>query len=194
MSAPWPADGRRRRSVDSRSRLVGAMLELVAEGHPSPGAEQVAARAGIGLRSVFRHFKDMDSLYDELSAIIAERLDAMARMPLQATAWRGQMHEILARRIAAFEALAPFLHAGQLHRHRSPSLRADHARFVGDLRVLLARVLPGGRADDKVLVEALVLLLSFEAWRRLRDEQGLGADAAEAVLARALESLISPAG
>ena len=59
-------DGRRRRSLDSRARIVAAMLELVRLGNASPNAVEVAARAGVGLRSVFRHFKDMESLYVEI--------------------------------------------------------------------------------------------------------------------------------
>lgn len=45
------------------------MLELVREGDISPSAELVAARADVGLRTVFRHFKDLDSLYREMSAV-----------------------------------------------------------------------------------------------------------------------------
>ena len=36
-------DGRRRRAQDSRQRIVAAMIELVAEGHITPSAEEVAS-------------------------------------------------------------------------------------------------------------------------------------------------------
>ena len=55
-------DGRRLRSQDSRARIVAAMLDLIREGEIAPSAELVASRANVGLRTVFRHFKDMDSL------------------------------------------------------------------------------------------------------------------------------------
>ncbi|MFM8818949.1 MAG: TetR/AcrR family transcriptional regulator, partial [Phenylobacterium sp.] len=55
-------DGRRRRGLDSRDRIIAAMLDLAREGEVAPGAERVAARAEVGLRTVFRHFRDMDSL------------------------------------------------------------------------------------------------------------------------------------
>jgi AcrR family transcriptional regulator len=60
-------DGRRKRSETSRQRIVEAMIALVGEGHMSPSAEQVATRAGVGLRTVFRHFADMDSLYASMA-------------------------------------------------------------------------------------------------------------------------------
>ena len=59
-------DGRRLRSIDSRARIVKAMLALIEEGDMAPGAEAVAARAEVGLRTVFRHFKDMESLYRDV--------------------------------------------------------------------------------------------------------------------------------
>ena len=37
-------DGRRRRSLDSRARIVNAMLELTRESAVAPSAEQVAQR------------------------------------------------------------------------------------------------------------------------------------------------------
>ena len=68
-SRPAPAtdreplvDGRRQRSLTSQRRIVEAMLALVGEGHLTPSAELVAERAEVGLRTVFRQFKDMDTL------------------------------------------------------------------------------------------------------------------------------------
>ncbi len=55
-------DGRRVRGADNRRRIVDALLKLVATGTVSPNAEQVATEAGVALRTVFRHFADMDSL------------------------------------------------------------------------------------------------------------------------------------
>ncbi|MBT5683609.1 MAG: TetR family transcriptional regulator, partial [Gammaproteobacteria bacterium] len=63
-------DGRKLRSEDSKRRIVSAMLELVREGRMAPTAEEVAKRAEVGLRTVFRRFKDMESLYAEMSVAI----------------------------------------------------------------------------------------------------------------------------
>src|SRR5213076_1131404 len=61
-------DGRRKRGEDNRNRISQAFLSLVAEGVVAPTAEDVAHRAGVGLRSVFRHFTDMEALYREMAA------------------------------------------------------------------------------------------------------------------------------
>ena len=69
------ADGRRRRSAQSREAIVSAMFDLIGEGDQRPSAQRVADRAGVGIRTVFRHFDEMDRLYAEMNA----RLRAMIR-------------------------------------------------------------------------------------------------------------------
>ena len=71
-------DGRRRRGLDNRAKIVAALMEIVRSGEVAPGAEQVAARADVGLRTVFRHFQDMDSLYSEVSALMEREFHAVA--------------------------------------------------------------------------------------------------------------------
>src|SRR5690349_22289922 len=63
-AAATPAlDGRVRRGERSRDAIVGALFDLIGGGVLQPTAQQVADRAGVGIRSVFRHFTEMDSLY-----------------------------------------------------------------------------------------------------------------------------------
>ncbi|HEY5412419.1 MAG TPA: TetR/AcrR family transcriptional regulator, partial [Caulobacteraceae bacterium] len=101
-------DGRRRRSHDSRARIVAALLALVGAGEASPGAEQVAEHAAVGLRTVFRHFKDMDSLYGEMSKLIESELVELTAQPLGGATWRERLGELIARRALAFEKIAPY--------------------------------------------------------------------------------------
>src|ERR1700679_957899 len=104
-------DGRRRRSLDSRARIVAAMLELTRENSVAPGAEQVATRAGVGLRTVFRHFQDMDSLYSEIARPFEASLRAIAQRPFKGSTWQDRVIELIARRGAAFEIMGPFRRA-----------------------------------------------------------------------------------
>src|SRR5580692_11820333 len=101
------ADGRRRRSQDSRARIVAAMLELTRAGDVAPSAEQVAERAQVGLRTVFRHFNDMDSLYREMSHAIEGELREVVLRPFKAKVWRERVLELIERRSHAFEKIAP---------------------------------------------------------------------------------------
>jgi AcrR family transcriptional regulator len=184
------ADGRRRRGLDNRARIVAAMLEIVQGGEVAPGAEQVAQRADVGLRTVFRHFRDMDALYREMSVEIERELMALAGRPFKADDWRERVIELVERRAYAFEKIAPYLRASAITRHRSKFLAADHDRLVTIAREILKAQLPTAAVRDHTLVEALDLLLSFETWARLRDDQNLSSRRAREVIEAAVRKLI----
>jgi AcrR family transcriptional regulator len=183
-------DGRRRRSQDSRARIVAAMLELVHGGEMSPSAELVAERADVGLRTVFRHFKDMDSLYGEMSKVIEGELWEIVQRPLEGETWRERLSDLVVRRTQAFEKITPYKRASNVTRHRSPFLEASHARLVAGLRVILERELPPHVVADRLKLEALDLMMSFEAWSRLRVEQRLTVRRAREVLEAAIGRLV----
>jgi AcrR family transcriptional regulator len=183
-------DGRRKRSQDSRARIVQAMLELVREGDISPSAELVAARADVGLRTVFRHFKDLDSLYREMSAVITTELMALVHTPFKGESWRERVLELVERRGWAYEKIAPFKRASEVHRHQSPALAVDNAKMVEISREILRAQLPAELAKDRIRFEAMDLLLSFDAWSRLRRDQDLSPKRATEVLQAVLAGLL----
>ncbi|HEY1751978.1 MAG TPA: TetR/AcrR family transcriptional regulator [Caulobacteraceae bacterium] len=182
-------DGRRRRSQDSRARIVAAMLELTRAGAVSPSATDVAGRAGVGLRSVFRHFKDMESLYQEMSVTIEAELRSVAEQPFQSDDWRERVLELVERRSVGFEVVGPFRRASDTRRHESQVLQEHHQRLTQALRLILEAVIPQD-AVSKPALEALDLLLSFEAWNRLRREQQLPPAQARKALQTAVIALI----
>ena len=188
--ASYEPDGRRRRSQDSRARIVAAMLELVQAGDVDPGAERVAAHAQVGLRTVFRHFNDMDSLYREMSTAIEGELERVVSPPLLGDTWKERLSDLIGRRAVAFEKIGPYKRASNVHRHASPPLEAGHARLVEQSRLRLKAILPPEISGEPMTLEALDLLLSFEAWSRLRQEQGLTANQAKAVVTEAVARVI----
>ncbi|MDB5678426.1 MAG: TetR/AcrR family transcriptional regulator [Sphingomonas bacterium] len=183
MRAPatLPKDGRRRRSQNSRDKIVAAMLELVAEGRITPSADEVASRAVVGLRTVFRHFADMESLYAALTHTLAEQYE-MWLIPFDSSDWRQQLVEVVERRTATYERLLPFKRAGDAHRHMSPALQGQYEHVLGIMRQRLHTLLPASIADDAQRFETIDLMLSFEVWQRLRGEQQLDADGARAII------------
>jgi AcrR family transcriptional regulator len=186
---PEVTDGRRRRSLDSRARIVAAVLSLIREGELEPSVELVAERAGVGLRTAFRHLSDMESLYREVSEVVETEMRALAARPFRSEGWRDRIVEMVGRRRDGFEVLGPFRLASDLRRHASSVLQDDRERLTGALRlILLHELAPSG--IDATTIEALDLLLSYESWSRLRREQGLDPAAAEQVLQRAVRALI----
>jgi len=173
---------------------VQALFELIGKGVLRPTAQQVAESAGVGIRSVFRHFADMERLFAEMHA----RLQAEAVPILRGDSPEGSLDRrargLVDRRVDFFERIAPYKRAGNVQRWRSEFLRSQHAELVRALRSDLVRWLPELRRASVDLLEAFDLALSFEAWDRLRTEQRLGRDRAREALARVVFALLNGLG
>ncbi len=181
-------DGRHRRSESSRRAIVAAMLALVREGNAAPSAEEVAARGKVGLRSVFRHFANMESLYREMNEVMLAEIVPLTEKPFAAADWRGRLDETIARRAELFERVMPVKLASDIVRHKSKFLETEARRFITVQRRMLVQVLPAD-IRNKVL-EALDLVLSFDSWRRLRQDQTLSPKQARAVIAQLVARLV----
>ncbi len=167
-------DGRIQRSARSRAAIVGALYELVGEGNLRPTAQEVAERAGVGIRTVFRHFSDMDSLYAEMDARLLETLAPLMREDPGTGTVAERARGLVARRVEAFEIITPYMRAGRVQRWNSPFLEERMKETTRNLRRDLSRWLPEIDAAPADLAAALELATSFEAWDRLRSEQRLG--------------------
>ena len=184
-------DGLRDRSKSSRAKIVAAMLDLVERGDVSPSAARVADHAGVGLRTVFRHFDDMDSLYREMSEVIEARVAPMLARPFGSDGWQDRMVELASRRPEIFEAILPFRISANLKRYQSAFLMADYVRLLKMERLLIEVHLPDIVKADVTGVESLHVALSFQSWRLLRHDQQLPADKAQAVVRRMIDSIIA---
>ncbi len=175
-------DGRRQRSEASRERIVHAVLTLMGDGDVSPSAEDVARHAGVGLRSVFRHFDNMESLYREIDSLITAEVLPIVGHPLSPGSWDVQLQEVVDRRVRVFERIMPFKIAADVHRQDSAFLEQRMVFFARMQREALLNVLPADRSGSSEFVDAIDLVLSFDSWRRLRKEQRLSVSKARRVL------------
>lgn len=187
-------DGRRLRGRENRRRIVEAMLELVREGIISPSAEDVSARADVGLRTVFRHFNDMDSLYREISDLMRAEIEPVAMAPLPEGDWGMRLEAMTDRRARLFEKIMPFKIAADVHKNRSAFLREDHETLTHMQRTALRKALPASLRNDRMYFEAIDLLMSFDSWRRLRMEQGLSVAQARKTVFLAVSAIAAAAG
>jgi|TARA_B110000196_G_C21011801_1_gene598297 AcrR family transcriptional regulator len=185
-------DGRRLRSRDSKRKIVTAMLGLVREGRIAPTAEEVAQRANVGLRTVFRHFKDMESLYAEMSVAISEKVAPIIDEALANDDWVSSLQQLVARRARVYEVVMPYRVAADVLKFQSTTLLTHHRQIVSDERKRLLSVLPQTVLDDQALIEALEAILSFDMWNQLRNDQRLSASEANGVVKRIVTSLLVP--
>jgi AcrR family transcriptional regulator len=186
-----PTDGRIQRSERSREAIVLAMFELVGEGVLSPTAQQVAERATVGVRTVFRHFSDMDTLFSEINDRLIDRVRGFFVEDIQTGPLPKRVELFVDRRIATFEKLSPYLRCSALQRARSPFLQSEHEVTVRIFRRDLQRWLPEVESASTEIGEALEMTLSFEAYNRLRLDQRLSARRTRAAMRAAVFGLTS---
>ncbi len=187
-------DGRRLRSQDSKRKIVAAMLELVREGQIAPTAEEVAHRAEVGLRTVFRRFKDMESLYAEMAIAISEQVAPIIEEKVKFDHWGDNFSHLVERRLRVYEVIMPYRVAAEVLKFQSNVLHLHHLQIVRAERELLRSSLPSSYLNDKLIIEGLEAVLSFDMWNQLRNDQDLSAEEASDVIVRILSSLLPDAG
>lgn len=163
------------------------MLDLVGKGDVAPSAARVAEVAGVGLRSVFRHFADMDALYREMSEVIEAKVFPIILQAPAGDNWKEQVFDIADRRAKVFETILPFRISANLKRFQSEFLMQDYKRVLRLERGTLEAHLPAIVQADTLGTRGLVVILSFQTWRLLRHDQELPVDEARAVVRRLLE-------
>jgi AcrR family transcriptional regulator len=183
-------DGRRLRSAGSRRKIIAAMLSLIQEGAPEPPAEAVAQRAGVGLRTVFRLFNDIESVCAEM--LVSQRLEFVDCFSRPFTAQEGapRLRELFGRLAVLYEKRMPLRRAASARRYRSPSLASGMKELDRVIDHFVRTQFPGDSAADAFRIDMLNLLLGYEAWMRLRDEQGKSEAETFEVLRRGIELVL----
>lgn len=184
-------DGRRARSERSRQRIIDALFALVRSGQINPSAAQVAENAEVSLRTVFRHFEEIDSLYREMVNQCEARFLPLFMRPFEASDWKGRLLELRDRRMQFFEEVMYLRICTEARRHQSHVLMDDYMRFIRLERAGLAAMLPDRVQAEPDLMAAFDVALCFETYRRLRQETGLSAEQARAAVARLVDMIIA---
>jgi AcrR family transcriptional regulator len=193
MPCAEASDGRVLRGHRNRERIVAALRELVREGVARPSAEQVATAAGVGERSVYRHFRDMESLYGEIGRLVqSEVAELVEPAPPSDGTLTERIRGLVAWRARLFERIAPFERSGSLARFRSPVLQRQHANLGRTMRRQLQAVFRAELAGRAAVLEAADAFTSIETWQRLRAEQRLDPKRAARTVEAALQALLSP--
>ena len=110
QAARASTDGRLLRSERSRQRIADALYELVGEGELTPSAQMVADRAGVGIRTVFRLFSDMDALYATIDARLEVDVAPFLRLGPKESASLGERVEaMIAARVEIVSQATPIL-------------------------------------------------------------------------------------
>lgn len=191
MNIDKPKDGRTLRSERSQQKIVDAIVELIEAGTLVPTAEQVARQAGVGIRTVFRHFNEMNELYVRLD----ERVKDDYEQWFAGGNREGELDERISNLVIhfgrAFEKTTNLQMSVQAQFWRVESLQKNYEANVQKLRKSLMHWLPELRSMPTEMVDAVCVAVSFEAWYRLRVVQKRSIPATHAAIEALLRGLLS---
>jgi len=184
------ADGRIQRSQRSREKILRAYWELMLGGDMEPSAAAIAEHAGVGLRSVFRHFDDLDTLLLELMSLCYDEVTPQFLKPLKSINWKDQILELVERNVEIWERIKVPHIAGELGRFKSQILMDDYKRSrnleISGIRAILPKDINN---YDNVLF-ALDSTLSFSTMRRLREDRKLSIPKVKNIMSLLVKSIL----
>lgn len=185
-----PADGRRARSERSKQAITDATLSLMEEGTLIPTAQQISDRAGVGIRSFFRHFEDMDTLFATIDDQIRDATEALYLGGDRDGTLQERILHALERYGEGYEAQRNMILSTTAQLWRSETLRRNYGRYQRGLRKDLDDWLPELKQLTRSEREAVYAATSFDMWHRLRYHQGLSKSATLEVLVGLLNTLL----
>jgi AcrR family transcriptional regulator len=181
---PYQLRKRAESQAETRQKIVDATIRLHQDrGAVNTSMADIAALAGVGKVTVYRHFPDLASLFGACSSHYYQThpfpdpaewrsiADPVARL-------RHGLNEAYAYHVAT-EAMMNRAFS-EVRDHVIMTRYHDHWRRAAE--ILLEPWLP--RSDEKELLAGLVLALSFENWRIMVRDQGLSQDEAIALMER----------
>jgi AcrR family transcriptional regulator len=197
-AAEGRGDGRRLRAARNRDSVVDAVLGIVREqgsGH-LPGAAEVALRAGVSERTVFRHFADLDSLFLAAAAKQRPVLGAYLGPRPDAKELDKRVAAVAKLRAKLYEEIAPLRRVAVRLAQGHQSLADQIAEADGAGRQQLAQVFApelrrAGRAKATLLDE-LELVTSWASWEQLRGPLGASPDRARKIVVDLMTTILSP--
>lgn len=196
MARAQEIDGRRLRREQNREAVLDALVGLFSEGTYQPTVEEIAARAGISPRSLFRYFDDADDLSRaaiERELEVAAPLLALDVDPDRPTA--EKVAAVVECRGRLYDAVVATARVARLNAHRNPLIAEQLARRRSLFRDQVAAAFaPELAAVPAHTLAAVDVLCSFETFELLRDAQGLSRRRARIVLVDALLALLTPPG
>ena len=172
-------DGRHRRAQASREAIVEALVSLYAEGHADPSGAEIAERAGVSERSLFRHFEDIDDLCRTAFVVQWKRLADRTQLRITENAsTEVKIAAIIEQRVGLYLDMMNVMRITRMHAVRNATVMRHVQSSRKEMRKQLERLFADecqhmGAEQAKSAVFTANALLSFEHVEQLRLDQGM---------------------
>ena len=157
----------------TRARIVAATVQAHRDlGIQATSWDEIARRAGVGVGTVYRHFRSLEELLPACGQVVQETMalpsgDEIARAFASARSQRARINRLVQLVFDVYERAAPFIHNIQREREHLPQLEPWHEMIERTLDALLAEALHPLNSDRRQ-TEAARALLDFSTWQALK--------------------------
>jgi AcrR family transcriptional regulator len=190
-----PVDGRAARKAATRDAIADALLDLLKAGNLRPTAREIAAHAGISLRSVYVHFDDLEDLFCVAAARQFDRVAPLLEPVAAEGPLRTRVEGVVRHRLELYAEFGAVLRATELQAPFSPTLQrllaGGHVASRRELeRVFaaeLAALTPSVQRGTLAAIDALTASATYE---RLEHDHELARPELESALVNAIVAVL----
>ena len=162
------SDGRFARSQKTKDAIVKALLKLL-RNTPFPTAEQVAKESKIGLRTVYRQFKDMESIYLSLHEKCMHSLGQMFDSDIDLNkSFKERVNFAISERLTIYEEYETLFIATISNSARLPTLVNQVAESYQIMRERFIEIVPEIKNLSTIKSDLLFARITFPPWFSLR--------------------------
>ena len=161
-------DGRFARSQKTKDAIVKALLKLL-RNTPFPTAEQVAKESKIGLRTVYRQFKDMESIYLSLHEECMHSLGQIFNSDVDLDRpFNERVSFAIRERFTIYEKYETLFIATISNSARLPTLVNQVAESYQFMRERFIKIVPEIENLSTIKSDLLFTRILFPSWFSLR--------------------------
>ena len=182
-------DGRLLRSERSRHLIIEATIELIGEGVLIPTAQQVAQRANVGIRTVFRHFDDMDSIFETTSELVYQNITPHFTGGDRSGPLNKRIFLAVEQLTNGYAAAKNFMLSGRIRLWDTPVIKKNYKVNQRRLQKELQDWIPEVLNLDEQASQSAYALTSFDYWHRLTDYQNMSQQKATKLISKQIQRL-----
>ena len=166
---------------ETRTRILDAVVEVLAEGVETLSIPAVADRAHVSVGTVYRHFRDKEAL---LTGLVAYANESSGIDIDRAPTTLDEVDEVVHQVFRHFEATDDLLKAAFASRIGREARLQSSERRLSDMEELFRRVEPSLTRDQVThIAKTALILTASDTFREWKERLGLTAEeAAEEVM------------
>ena len=163
-------DGRNLRSINSQKLIVDACIKLFKEGNLEPTAQQVADESGVGIRTVFRQFDEMENLFKSVDAVLSKDYDFEVSYD-PSSSFDARLQSTISHMNAGYEKhkLIMFMTVSKMWKYEF--LRKNYLMYQDLIKSKTEEILPEVLSFDTESRHLFHASLSFAMWTRLQGQK-----------------------